>query len=261
MEGYEVYLPALQSSGPSLSDWFALISGFGGALLGATIGAVISWMTMRYSSKETARRDRDARRAAQRADALRMVVNVQMIHADVTSARRGIQECFDDAAEAGMNEENSDLWQRVPPLAIEPHKVSANASEIAPFIEAGTSEIANDYLALLANHRSDFHALHVYGVLRRELTDVLPLLEEADGRVLSTSISQEVDRKLRPTMITVENLIQQIVPDLESHAQLAEKLAAAIGPIMRKHLDDNTFPIMKLNGKPMSEEAAQPVTG
>jgi gas vesicle protein len=247
MTEFEIFTPILEVSGPTWSDYLAFISGIGGALLGAGIGACVSFLTARQASKETTRRDVEARKAEQAASALRLVVNVQMMHADLTSTLRAINECIADSAREGLTAENSRLWQRVPPIAVLPHDIALSAVEIAPYIAAKAPEVANGYMQLVASHKSDFHALALFNQLRTAIMDDLHSVQQVSGNVFGSVLTVEDLGGLKPKWIPIENLITAIVPDLEEHIELASKVVSLAGPAMRKHLGDDTFPIVKFN--------------
>ncbi|MER9840128.1 hypothetical protein NKJ59_02560 [Mesorhizobium australicum] len=137
------------------SDWVALISGFGGALLGAIIGGAISWLLARQAANESRRRDLDQRLAAEKAAAVRTTLKVQQITNGTFTIAQALRAAVTEAQAKGF-----ELWQAMKPHVGRTADVQIYAEDLAPFLEARGNAFV-DAITLSALR---------YGVLETTLT-------------------------------------------------------------------------------------------
>ncbi|TIQ85261.1 MAG: hypothetical protein E5X38_21260 [Mesorhizobium sp.] len=137
-------------------EWVALISGFGGALLGAIVGGAISWLLARQAASESRRRDLEQRTAADKAAAVRTTLKVQQI----TNGTFTIAQLL-RAAEMEASAKGLELWQVLKPHVGATADVKIYSEDLTPFLEArGNSFVDSITLAALR-----------YGVLETTLAD------------------------------------------------------------------------------------------
>ncbi|MER8465981.1 hypothetical protein [Mesorhizobium sp. M1396] len=112
------------------SEWVALISGFGGALLGAIVGGAVSWLLARQAANESRRRDGEQRLAAEKAAAVRTLLKVQQITNGTFTVAQVVREGVTDAQAKGL-----ELWQVMKPHVGSKADVQIHAEDLAPFLD------------------------------------------------------------------------------------------------------------------------------
>lgn len=63
------------------------------------------------------------------------------------------------------------------------------------------------------------------------------------GLVGSVELDQQQMRRLRPYIATVQDLAEQTQTNVKEVFEMAKKVIAEFGPIVRRYFDDPTFPI------------------
>lgn len=145
-----------------------LISGFGGAVIGAVVGGLISWLLARQAAGESRRRDSEQRFEADRAAAIRTMLKVQMITNGTYTIAKSLRN---DAAVAV--ERGAALWEVVKPHIGSKVDIKIQAEDLSPFWDAAGNEFADSIT--LSSLRYDVleETLADYSSRRARLGDLL----------------------------------------------------------------------------------------
>ncbi len=233
--------PAASIVDPSISDWFALASGFGGALLGAVVGGCISYLLARQTNAETAKRDGASRLESKKGEALRLLIKSSLILSQVQATVTSIHRSLENANEHGMGV--GPLWERMVPIIGSAPKYAVDASELSPFVEAKEYELVAEFIELVMQHDALNHSVELYSRLRMGLKELISHTEQVDGSMLFSGLTEKEHARILPHLIEIESLAADIKPRSERLLEQARKVTFAIGPAARKHFADPSFPM------------------
>ena len=212
------------------SDWVALASGFGGALLGAVVGGAIAWMI--------AKKERYERR---KAGAYRALLKASRMLSDFANIKSAIDDDIQKAELAGQKE--AETWTKVTPLVGGFKPLTIELDDLVVFVEAKEYQIYDDMVQLEMHHSATCHAIDEYGRLRAEFRDIVPT-HGGSGNTLYSGMTREVYDQVRVRMLEMNTLIESLMPLLTEYVADARSLVRRLGPAARKALKDKDFPLM-----------------
>ncbi|MDF1609366.1 hypothetical protein PZ897_14370 [Hoeflea sp. YIM 152468] len=227
------------------AEYATLISGFGGALLGAVVGGVISWVLARQSAANTTNRDREARDQDQKGQALRLMVKASLVLSDVVAIKSSIDQSLSEANERGLS--HYPVWRRVLPIVSSNQIYQIEAAELAPLMEARANEIVYAATDMLMQHSTLIAALESYSEKRGELKKILKRHTATADGVITSELTESEVAEMAPYEIELESLIKEIRSRLHPVQELAEKVTFGIGPAIQKHYGDRNFPVFVAN--------------
>ncbi len=216
------------------SDWVALAAGFGGALLGAIVGGVIAWLI--------AARERHERR---KAGAYRVQLKVNRMLSDVSNIKDAIEQDIQKADSHGLK--NEETWTKVTPIMGAFKPIAVDLEDLIWLIEAKEYGIYDDIVQFEMRHTAVCQAVDQYGVLRSEFRDLIPT-QGGTGSLLHTGLTKEIYDRVRVRMLEMNTLIESLIPLLGEYIVSGRSLVRRIGPAARKSLDDDSFPLMRVQG-------------
>ncbi|MEQ8306677.1 MAG: hypothetical protein RIA09_08965 [Hoeflea sp.] len=223
------------------AEFATLVSGFGGALLGAVVGGMISWVLARQSAANTARRDKEARNQEQKAHALRLMVKASLVLSDVVAIKNSIDQSLSEANEKGLS--HYPFWRRVLPIVSSYQTYPIEASELAPLMEAKANEIVYAATDMLMKHSILVAALERYSEKRGELKKIMKRHTATEDGVLTSALTEDEVAEMAPYEIELESLIKEVRSRLEPIQNLTEKVTYGIGPAIQTHYGDKEFPV------------------
>jgi hypothetical protein len=223
-------------AGPDI--WDAGVA-FGSAIFGAIAGAIPAYLLARRGSKEVLDRDRQARREAERALGLAVHVKLGAIVNSLLVVQRHIQEALANPPGPG-----AELWQTVQPIVgfDGEERLTFEASEMAVFLSAERGDFAEALLLLARRHAVLGETLRVHSAKRQKLRDDMPPPVSLEGTRGSTVLTAEEMRRVRPQMVELSDLLDQMIEGLTADVDLALELARDFGPILRGYFEDPAFP-------------------
>lgn len=222
------------------TEYATLLSGFGGAVVGATISSLASLALAKQASSETLRRDAAARDAHDAANALRLMTKASLILSDLIAISRSIDESLSQANERHLTDQP--LWRRVLPIVGGSETFTIEAAELAPLMSAKENNLVYASNDLFMQHASLTAAIETYSRTRLELKTVITRHAVLSTGILSSTLSQEDVERMAPYEMELESLISEIRARLPDLIRLAERVTYGIGPPMRRRYGDN-FPV------------------
>jgi hypothetical protein len=228
-------------------DWFNAGVTLAAALLGAAAGAVPAFILANRSSREVLERDREARREAEKAAAMRVHVKLGAIVNSIITLRRQLDSAIKNPPIAG-----AELWQAVEPVIGfgGDERIQFAADEAAVFVSAAKFDYAEALLLLARRHAVHAEVLQEYAAGRERLRQAMPPPDEVvDGRG-STPLTAVQYMRVRPMMVSLNSLIEQLLTHLAEDMDLALALARDFGSILRPYFKDDRFPAFTIPDDP-----------
>lgn len=223
------------------SDHATLLAGFGGAVLGSGMSAVVSFILAKQTSAETLRRDNEARRAEQKSYVLRLMVKASIVLSDVIAIQKTIDQSLSNANDRKLTGEP--LWKRVLPMVGSHQTFDIDPAELSPIIAAKDNELMQASVTLFMQHRNLLEAIKAYAQKRDKVKDVVTNHFEENQGVITSALTQAQMSALLPLEVELESIITQIRAMLVDLKPTGERVTYSLGPAMRKYLGDNTIPI------------------
>ena len=146
------------------------------------------------------------RRLTQQALANSLLFKMIRIYSNFHGIRGHIERCFEEATKKGFRGE---AWQFVMPLANPPDHVHFSSDEMGMLLSQKDDDVFNVVVEMDVIHNSLIEALKVMQTLRMDLAHQL-VPEEFEGNKVSGVMSTAEAMKLRPKMIEVNMLIDQV---------------------------------------------------
>jgi hypothetical protein len=193
--------------------WSAIV----GAIVGGAIALVAQALSLRAQRKQ---REAEFKRA-QQALGNSLILKMSRIYTNIVRMHQHIEESCDLAKEKNLKGE---LWQFVTPIANPPPPVRFTHDEICMLWEQKDGEILNTVISLDEVHNGMLDNLKLYIEHWLELTRRMPAPDIAQGALFSSSLTAQQVKELRPAMVIVNSLIEQL-------RESAAKEARAFPPV------------------------------
>jgi hypothetical protein len=183
---------------------------FFSAVAGAIVGGTITFVCQLYALR-AARRQREADNTmVQKALANSLFFKLMRIHSNL----HGIHRHFWESLERGQKEMPSgEPWQVVVPLANPPEQVHLQSDEMGMLLSLKNDPVLNGAMDVEAIHNSMIVAVRAFNNERIALGERLASVSELESEVgdrISTAVPNRHRNALRPMMITVNSLVQEI---------------------------------------------------
>ncbi len=236
-------------------DWFSAAVALGSAVIGTGLGAVPAFMLARRASKEVLTRDRVSRTEQERAVGLRVQIKLGIIVNSLLTVRRQLAEAIADPPGDGV-----ELWQCVQPIIgfAGEERVMFEAEEAALFLAAGAGEYAEAMQLLARRHAVQAEVLKEFGARKAELRAMMPAPALINGTTASFHLEAADYMRVRPVMIDLNSMLEQLVAHLEEDVELALALARDYGLILRAHFKDPEYPAFQVPDEESSLMAVRP---
>lgn len=206
---------------------------FWSAIIGAIVGGLMVLGAQMLALWADRKQRREDYKRAQQALAASLLFKMVRIHADYGGVHRYIEECFEEAAKKGMKDEP---WRFVVPLASLSTPVHFSSDEMGMLLEQRDDSVFNSML------EADVHFNHFVGGLttlqpmRAALMERIPP-EQVTGATGRAVLPPKEYAALRPRMIEVNTLIEQLRVDARDGVKDAERLLDRLQKLLRERLD------------------------
>jgi hypothetical protein len=218
-----------------------LLSGFGGALLGAAISAFASMILSRQQAKEVLLRDAQASEREDQSCMLSLMIKTSLILSDVVAIRRSIDESLVEANDRNLT--HLPLWMRILPIVGKYRTYDVEARELAPLIAMREYDIVYDANNVVMQHASLVEGVKEYSRLRQEVKALTSKHAADPSGILVSEFTEEEMGRLAPYTLELESLIRTIRARLPELQCVAERVTYGIGPAVRRRYPDADFPM------------------
>ncbi|UES40373.1 hypothetical protein [Roseibium aggregatum] len=236
-------------------ELISLISGLGGAIIGACVGGFISWLIARQAANLTLKRDEEARIKEQKSHALSLMIKASLVLADVVAIAKLIDQSLSTANENKLT--NQPLWRRIVPTISHKQTFEVEAVELAPLMEAKANEIVYAATELFLQHATLITALEKYAILRGEMKKLIPTHLGTKDTVVVSALTESEVAALAPYELELESLISEVRSMLPELREKAEKVSFGIGPAIRAYYEAEDFPMLIDGNKDQSAKGAE----
>jgi hypothetical protein len=209
------------------TDVIALTAGFGGALIGAFVGGVISWLIARQGAWEALQAGEANRLEMEKTNVLRAILKVNRIANDLYTLRENIRPAIERNARQGTPQP---LWTVVrQSVGHSVPRVDFDSSDFVAFVGAGHAEVISDSLLMSDRHATINATFDKYGELRSELqTFAAPLskTDPATGLSVTTvppNLQNQFDMQSRQLDELINQLWSSVLPATAEAIALSER--------------------------------------
>ncbi|WP_416356355.1 hypothetical protein ACLNGM_20330 [Aureimonas phyllosphaerae] len=227
----------------STTDWATLISGFGGALLGAVIGAVASFVTARQAAAEGRSRDEAARVDLERNAALRVILKASSLANSIETIRGHVVNGIARADPNAMPVNK--LWTYVQPTtpATRP-SVNFEASDFVFLLKHKQGDLIQRLMMLATRVAALEAGFDAYSSRRTEMQVLLEDHTRYDKRHerFVTEVPVELQPKTEVRSIEMDNLLKDLLRNCYEYAEDASKACEDLNEAT-KVIFDGKFPI------------------
>ena len=214
---------------PSLlysSEFWAVISG---ATIGAIVGGLISFLIQLKVLREGRAQREEEHSRVRSAQANSLLFKMIRIHSNFHLINRHFRESFERADTSGFKGEP---WQFVIPIANPPSPVNFTADEMGMLLSLKDDDVFNNVLSMDSVHNGLVEVLNVHQERRSSLSEALPV-EEADGKIVSSVLSEKQVLALRPKLIEINELVHAIRDEAQRSEQESEVAMFALQELFK----------------------------
>ncbi len=183
--------------------WWAVVSAFGGTIIGATLAGVISYWLQRQSLAASKTLHEADRRDVRKALGYGLLFKMIRLTSDLAQLGMPVDEAVKKAADEGRTNE---LWPVVLPVLPLPDSIKFSPEEMALILSLDNS-LFNDMAALDDLHKNTIAIFSLYAERRVGLTDTLRP-DAMAGNLGSTLLKRAERDRMQPRSVELDMLIQ-----------------------------------------------------
>ncbi len=219
-------------------DTTALLSGLGGAVLGALVSAIFSWLMYRSSVKREIANERRHRISAEKSSALSALVRLQSAVNLCLDLRSRIIDSLTQAQQGGYGDFQA--WQKIHPITgIPPSLAPFQTDELSLLFSAKKPETANELIRFYSRIISLTEALRTYNEVKNKVKDLMPA--HMIGMVGTSSLSYAEYVKVSPFIAECQDLISQIMAAILEDGATAIKLSVLLSSDLNEYFGDTSY--------------------
>jgi hypothetical protein len=212
--------------------WWAVVSAFGGTIIGSVLGGLISFCLQKKSLAATrALHDAD-RKEVRKALGYAMFFKMIRLCSDLQQLGKPVVEAIEQAKPGGHAGE---LWPRVMPIAPLPDPIKFTPEEMALVLSLD-NKLFNDMAALDDLHNSTVAIFRLYGEMRNSLTATLSTVA-ITGNVGATLLTKEQKERMGPRSVELDMLIQGMVERTQIDGNKAWQCLERLHAVLEKEFD------------------------
>lgn len=225
-------------AGMITADWWSLFT----TLVGAVIGAAVSYVIASQAAREARELQRQERLDRDKGTAHALTVKLMRL---LNSLAGFNQQTEDSIKEAEKHIPESPLWTKMLPLAgTENSLILIEPSEWAILVAAKEFDLLNRAIMLCDRYNGLVHVYTSYSSERKRLTDQFGAAME--GKIGTSLFTQEERSRFEPRAVALEDHAKAVRGRISELMEEARDLLPKIGPVVRTYLNDPTFPILTL---------------
>lgn len=209
------------------------ISTISGAVVGAIVAGVISYLIQTKALKE-ARKDREEEQLrAKQALGIALLFKIIRIHSNLKALHDHFERCIELAKKQGSEKEP---WTTFLPLANTPMAIHFSADEMGTLLSLEEDNVFNAIMNMDAVHNALAEGMNAANERIKLLRERLPVAD-VKGKVVGTEMDREQGLALRPLMIEVNDLFEQLYAQSERDEKEASDAMFKLEDTLRRKLD------------------------
>ncbi len=224
----------------SPTDWWTVGLTGAATLLGAVIGAGIAYLVARQSAAENRNQIEARRRDREETATLRTEVKI----IELMNAAAGYHLQMERYIEESKKQlgEFVELWRAMRSFVGRAKEISIESDDLIAFIRAREFTYLSQILFLASRYNAMIDGVEAYGSRRDQLMEMITPVA-MKGLVGSIEVNEQEMRRLRPYIATVQDLAEQTRTNVTEVFEMAKKVTAEFGPIVRRYFNDPKFPV------------------
>lgn len=235
-------------------DWWTIGLTGGAVILGAIIGAAISWIVAKQAARDNRKIAETVRRSGEEAATLRAITKImELVNAAAGYHFQVEKEISEAKRQTGKDYE---AWQVMVARVGRPHEVYITADDLIAFTRSRKFDYVTDLLHLVSQYNSMIFGFEAYSKRRDELNSMLTP-DRIDGRVGSMAATPEQMLKIAPYVIGVRDVADSLRQEAKEVYETSAVLAQRFGPIVRSYFNDPKFPVPSLIADPNTQTEAK----
>lgn len=231
-----------ETQGVTIQDWITIAVGFGGAIVGAVVGGVVSSRQIRQTHALQLEKDHSDREAVENAALVAAQFQASLILTDVEAIVRAINESLELANKRGLT--SQPMFMRMMPIIGNMDTPQLDLHAIAPLVSARENDLVQAYIETHAKHSVLVDSLRRFDAVKQDLNErVSPYMTFHDGRP-AVEMNASRQAQLQPFFDSADSLAQQIRGMATELQTIAATATFGIGPVAKKLYNDDTFPVL-----------------
>ena len=216
-----------------------LIAGFGGAVLGAVIGAAVQYVTSSQQRDDVRSERLSEERERDLAAAFSCFIKASKIANETASVQMAMTEVIQEVDASGGA--RLPLWVKIKPLiGLPPRAVQFAIEDLAFLFKIRLSDCANTAEFLNTRYRVLLDALHQYNAFRAAITE--ELTPNDDGDFDPETLTSEQRRRLLPKFYDLQMMVEANLERVGPLSEDAKALVHELWPKFREVFGDTDFP-------------------
>ncbi|MBQ0708714.1 MULTISPECIES: hypothetical protein [Brucella/Ochrobactrum group] len=220
------------------NDTTALLSGLGGAVLGAFISAGFSWYLHRSTVNRDIAKEEKSKRTAEKTSALSALVRLQSASNLCLDLRNRVADSLTQAENDGY----SDLatWQKITPITgLPPALPPFQTDELSLLFAAKRPDVANELIRFHSRIISMTDAIKTYNQLRSQIKEMMPA--KMNGLVGITELTMDDFKRVAPFAAECQDLALQITEFLIEDSEMAISISGELALCLNSYFKDTSF--------------------
>jgi hypothetical protein len=214
------------------ATWWAVVSAFGGTIIGAVLAGLISYFLQRQSLAATKALHDTDRKEVRKALGYGLLFKMIRLCSDLSQLGKPVNEAVSNARTQGKSEE---FWPLVLPILPLPDPIKFSAEEMALVLTLD-NKLFNDMAGLDDLHKNAIALFGLYAEKRAALTDTLRP-EAMTGNLGSTLLTRAERDRMRPRSVEMDMLIQGMLERTGQDAKIAWNCLGRLHRALEKEFD------------------------
>lgn len=231
--------------------WWAVVSAFGGTVLGAVLGGLISYFLQRQSLAATRALHDSDRKELHKAIGYGLLFKMIRLCSDLSQIGMPVQEAVSKAQAEGKTDE---FWPVVLPVLPLPDPIKFTPEEMALVLSLD-AKLFNDMAALDDLHKNAVGLFTLYAEKRNALTDSLRP-ETMVGNLGSALLTRAERDRMRPRSVELDMLVSGMLERTTQDGKIAWSCLDQLHKALEKEFDLKHKLELKEEYKTMLEKAA-----
>jgi len=212
--------------------WWAVVSAFGGTIIGAVLGGLVSYVLQRQSLGATKALHDSDRKEVRKALGYGLLFKMIRLSSDLSQLGKPVHEAVYNAQAQGKSEE---FWPVVLPILPLPDSIKFSAEEMALVLSLD-NKLFNDMAALDDLHKNAIALFQLYAEKRAAVTDTLRP-DTMAGNLGTTLLTRAERDRMRPRSVELDMLIHGMLERTTQDGKIAWNCLGRLHQALEKEFD------------------------